>query len=47
MIIGNLADGMSTEGNRQEYPQLASEDIQAALTYAAEVLYQEALILLA
>ena len=44
MIIGSLADGMSPQEIRQEYPQLAREDIQAALAYAAEVLHQEVLI---
>ena len=44
MIIGSLADGMSPQEIRNEYPQLVQDDIQAALAYAAEVLHQEVLI---
>ena len=41
MIVGSLADGMSFEDIREAYPQLADEDIYAALAYAAEVMRQE------
>ncbi len=37
MIVGGLADGMTSEEIREAYPQLTNEDIQAVLTYAAEV----------
>lgn len=47
MIVGSLADGMSSDEIQEEYPQLSKDDIQAALAYAAEVLHQEALIPLA
>ncbi len=47
MIVGSLADGMTTEEVREAYPQLVDEDIFAALAYAADVLHHEALLPLA
>ena len=38
IIVGSLADGSTYEEIKQAYPQLKSEDIQAALAYAAETL---------
>jgi len=38
-----LADGMTSEEIREAYPQLTVEDIQAALAYAADVMYQDVL----
>ena len=35
-IVGSLADGMSEDEIRRAYPQVATEDIRAALAYAAE-----------
>ena len=43
MIIGSLADGLSRAEIKEEYPQLADADIQAALAYAADVLHEEIL----
>lgn len=43
MIVGSLADGMTPEQIQDAYPQLALEDIQAALAYAADVIYQDVL----
>lgn len=43
MIVGSLADGMTTGEIREAYPQLTDEDIQAALAYAAEVVRQDIL----
>lgn len=43
-IIGSLADGMSLDEIREAYPQLTTEDVHAALSYAAEVLRDEVLI---
>ena len=43
MIVGSLADGMTSEEIREAYPQLTVEDIQAALAYAADVMYQDVL----
>ncbi len=40
-VVGSLADGMSYDEIRDAYPQLANEDIYAALAYAAEVMRQE------
>ena len=36
-IVGSLADGMTPVQIREAYPQLADEDIRAALAYAAEL----------
>jgi len=37
LIVDNLAEGVSEAELRASYPQLRSEDIQAALAYAAEM----------
>ena len=44
MIVGSLADGLTAEQIVAEYPQLTSDDISAALAYAAEVLHQQSLL---
>ena len=44
VIVGSIADGMSTEEVRAAYPQLSLVDIQAALAYAAEVLRHEVIV---
>jgi uncharacterized protein (DUF433 family) len=41
MVVGSLADGMSFDEIREEYPQLTDEDIYASLAYAADVLREE------
>ncbi len=46
-IVGSLADGMTAAEIRAEYPQLAADDIRAALAYAAEVMRQELVLPLA
>lgn len=38
VILGSLADGMTPDDIRQQYPQLSFEDIHAAMAYAAEAL---------
>jgi uncharacterized protein (DUF433 family) len=43
MIVGSLADGMTPEEIREAYPQLTTEDIQAALAYAADVIHPDIL----
>ena len=43
MIVGSLADGMTPGEIREAYPQLSTEDIQAALAYAADVIGQDVL----
>ena len=40
-ILGSLADGMTAPQIREAYPQLTDEDVQAALGYAAKVLYDD------
>ena len=40
-LIGSLADGMDMTEIIDAYPQLAEEDVLAALAYAAEVLSRE------
>ena len=37
IILDNLAAGVSTEEILKSYPSLSSEDIQAAMAYAAEL----------
>lgn len=37
-ILGSLADGSTFDEIKQAYPQLKTEDVQAALAYAAETL---------
>ncbi len=37
IILGSLADGMSQDDVRDQYPQLDPDDIVAALAYAADV----------
>ena len=44
IIIGSLADGMTTEEIMAAYPQLTREDILAALAYAAEMLHDDIII---
>ena len=43
VILGSLADNMTYAEIQQAYPQLQTEDIRAALAYAAEVLRIETL----
>lgn len=44
IIIGSLADGMTPTNILEAYPQLTENDVQAALSYAAEVMRQEILV---
>jgi uncharacterized protein (DUF433 family) len=41
LIVRMLAQGISEQDIRAEYPRLQSEDVRAALAYAASVLAQE------
>jgi uncharacterized protein (DUF433 family) len=43
-IVGSLADGLTPQEIREAYPQLAAEDIQAALAYAAELVHHDILV---
>ncbi len=47
LIVGSLADGMSTDEVIREYPQLKPVDIYAALAYAADSVRHELLVPLA
>ena len=47
IIVGSLADGMTFDEIVSHYPQLTTEDIRAALAYAAEMMKTEILIPLA
>ncbi len=38
MIVGSIADGLTVADILREYPQLAEDDVRAALAYAAEAL---------
>lgn len=40
-ILGSLADGMTPQEVLEAYPQLTLQDIQAALAYAADSVYQD------
>jgi uncharacterized protein (DUF433 family) len=44
VIVGSIADGMSVSEVLDAYPQLTTEDIRAALAYAAEVLRHELIV---
>jgi len=37
VLLDNLAEGLSIEQILQEYPELAADDIHAAIAYAAEI----------
>jgi uncharacterized protein (DUF433 family) len=37
MIVGSLADGLTSEQIFAEYPQLTSEDVLAALAHAKDI----------
>ncbi len=41
VVLANLADGMTEDEIRVEYPSLEAEDIHAALAYAAELAGEE------
>jgi uncharacterized protein (DUF433 family) len=47
IIIGRLAEGSTREDILADYPQLSSEDIDAALRFAAATLDQREMPLLA
>ncbi len=38
IIVGSLADGMTSDQIREAYPQLSGEDVSAALAYAADAI---------
>ncbi len=44
VILGSLANDMTSAEIQEAYPPLTAEDIRAALAYAAEAVHQEVLI---
>ena len=46
MILGKLAENIVIDEILADYPRLTREDVQAALTYAAEVLGTEEMLVL-
>jgi len=44
VILDNLADGLSPEEVVQEYPPLTSDDIRAAISYAATLSREEEIL---
>ena len=44
MIIGSLADGMTFDQIKEQYPQLSDQDILASLAYTAEAVRQDVLL---
>lgn len=45
LVLDNLAEGMSESELRAEYPQLAHEDVLAAIAYGAEASRERVLAL--
>ncbi|MFC2031429.1 DUF433 domain-containing protein [Chloroflexota bacterium] len=41
MIVGSLADGLTTVQIPKAYPQLTDNDIRASLAYVAELTHEE------
>ena len=46
VILDNLANGMKEEDILSSYPSLTSEDIQAAITYAAELSHERLILIM-
>jgi uncharacterized protein (DUF433 family) len=46
LILRKLGEGATTNDLLEAYPHLAAEDIQAAITYAADTLAHEEILLL-
>jgi uncharacterized protein (DUF433 family) len=44
VILANLADGMTRDDLRRQYPALRSEHIDAALAYAADLAEEEVML---
>ena len=46
IILDNLANGMKEEDILRSYPSLTSEDIQAAIAYAAELSHERLILIM-
>ena len=46
VILDNLANGMKEEDILISYPSLTSEDIQAAIAYAAELSHERLILIM-
>ena len=46
VILDNLANGMKEEDILSSYPSLTSEDIQAAIAYAAELSHERLILIM-
>lgn len=46
IILDNLANGMKEEDILSSYPSLTSEDIQAAIAYAAELSHERLILIM-
>ena len=46
VILDNLANGMKEEDIVRSYPSLTSEDIQAAIAYAAELSHERLILIM-
>ncbi len=46
VILDNLANGMKEEDILRSYPSLTSEDIQAAIAYAAELSHERLILIM-
>lgn len=44
VVLDNLAEGLSPEAIVQEYPPLTTEDVRAAVAYAAALAREEELV---
>jgi len=44
VVVGSLADGLTSDDIRKAYPQLSEEDIRAALAYAADAVRSDTLV---
>jgi uncharacterized protein (DUF433 family) len=47
IIVGSMADGQTVEEVIEAYPQLAPEDVRAALAYAADLVRTDIILPLA
>ena len=44
IVLDNLAEGLTFDEIIEQYPSLTTEDIQAAIAYAAELAHEEMIV---